>query len=723
MSEIPDTVQLRRGGTSVILHVTHAGLPSVLYWGPDLGVFSDQEAGQFAASQVPFVPGAVLDEPPIVSLLPQQSEGWSGTPGLVGTRNGNVLFPQFATTAVTTQVADSDGGITGVDLSAHDAESQIDVDLHLELSESGLLRVRSLLTNAGADGYALDSLVMALPTPASETSVIDQTGRHLRERDIQTHEFTVGTHLRTLRVGRGHTASSIHGTCEPASGWRSGLVHYVHVAWSGNTQTLAERDTLGFQVLMGGELLVPGEIVLGAGESYESPWLVATWGNGLDEAAGRIHEWLRARPQHPRTPRPVTLNAWEAVYFDHSLPRLLTLVDLAAEIGVERFVLDDGWFGSRRDDRSALGDWVVSADVWPDGLAPLADAVHAAGMQFGLWFEPEMISPDSQAARAHPEWILRPVTHLPIEARHQQVIDLTNPDAYAHVLQQMLTVLADTPIDYIKWDMNRDLYEAVAPWSGLTAYHGQVMATYALMDAVLAAHPKIEIESCAGGGGRVDLAMMERAVRVWGSDCIDPLERQLIEAGTSLLLPPELVGSHVASTVSHTTGRSLNLSLRAVTAMFSHMGIEWDITEATQAERDELRGWVQLHKQLRPLLHTGSVVHSDHPDHGYWVHGVVGSDQSRAIYAITRMATSVQRPTPPLRLPGLSPKFSYRVAELLPDGVDTSVRISGNLQVPWWGRGLTLAGSALAGAGIRFPDLDPERTLLLSITATEIHIR
>ena len=717
MTDMPALLHLRRGGTSVALTVPEVGLPAVIYWGPDLGPIGPDQVADFAASQVPFTAGSVLDAPASLSLVPQQSEGWDGTPGLVGARNGSMLFPQFVVRSVATGDESADGSAGQADCRAYDAESGVELTLHLELADSGLLRLRGTLTNTGVDGYALDSLLLALPTPAMESRIIDQTGHHLRERDIQTHEFTIGTHLRTLRVARGHALSSIHGTCQPSTGWRTGLTHYVHVAWSGNVQTLAERNTLGFQTLMGGELLMPGEIVLDAGQSYETPWLVATWGNGLDQAAGRIHDWLRARPSHPTTPRPVTLNAWEAVYFDHSLPRLLTLVDQAAQIGVERFVLDDGWFGSRRDDRSGLGDWVVSDEVWPNGLAPLADAVHEKGMQFGLWFEPEMINLDSDAARAHPDWILRPRSHLPIEARHQQVIDLTNPGAYEHVLGQMQRVLADTSIDYIKWDFNRDLYEAISPRSRRPVYHDQVRATYALMDALLAFHPGLEIESCAGGGGRIDLGMMSRAVRVWGSDCIDPIERQLIDPGTALLLPPEMVGSHIGATVSHTTGRTTNLSLRASTAMFSHMGIEWDITTAGPDERAELKAWVELHKQLRPLLHGGRVVHADHPDRGYRVHGVVAADQNRAIFAITRTTTSAQRPTPPLCLPGLDPQATYRVAELLPEGVESSVRSRDDFQVPWWGRDLTLPGTVLGQAGIRFPDLDPERTILLDLTA------
>lgn len=715
MTPQPQNFHLTRGGTSVIAHVPPSGLPQVLYWGRHLGEISQRQLESFVAAQVPTTHGSTADTAPTLSLCPQQSEGWAGTPGLIGVRGGVALFPAFDTTSA--RVEDREDGGTAITFESFDAESDIALKIILELTPSGLVRVRSELTNTGGDGYALNSLLLALPTPSAETLVIDQTGHHLRERDIQTHEFTIGTHSQAIHMNRAHTASSIHGTCAEGAGWRSGSVHYLHVAWSGNTHSLAEKDTLGFQTLMGGQLLLPGEIILDSAQTYTSPWIYATWGDGLDEAAGRIHDYLRSRPSHPQTPRPVTLNAWEAVYFDHSLPRLLKLVDAAAEVGAERFVLDDGWFGSRRDDTSGLGDWVISEDVWPNGLTPLADAVHEKGMQFGLWFEPEMINLDSDAARAHPEWVLKPATHMPIEARQQQVIDLTNPEAFDHVRSHILAVLDQTPIDYIKWDFNRDMHEAVSQRSGLPVYNDQVKATYKLMEALLEAHPELEIESCAGGGGRIDLEIMNRAVRIWASDCIDPLERILIEAGTGLLLPPELVGSHVASQVSHTTGRNLNLTLRATTALFSHMGIEWDLTEASEKDRSELAAWVGLHKEIRSLLHTGRVVHADHPDDGYWIHGVVSHDGSEAIYSITRVSTSAQRPTPPLCLPGLHDTTSYAVSELLPEGVETSIGSYGIAQVPWWGRGLSLTGATLGLGGIRFPDLNPEQTILLKVSA------
>lgn len=282
----------------------------------------------------------------------------------------------------------------------------------------------------------------------------------------------------------------------------------------------------------------------------------------------------------------------------------------------------------------------------------------------------------------------------------------------------MRQVLADVRVDFIKWDFNRDVYEAVSPRTGRVAYHAQTQATYHLMETLLAEHPGLEIESCAGGGGRIDLGVMDRAVRVWASDCIDPLERQQIEAGTSLLLPPELVGSHVASTTSHTTGRTLNLTVRASTAMFSHMGIEWNLLDATPRERRDLAAWIRLHKRFRGLFHTGRVVHADHPDQGWSIHGVVSHTGDEAVFSLMRVATSAVRPSPAIRLPGLEPSSRYRLAELLPDGITSPVGYEAHAPQSWawWNEPVTLPGSILSGAGLRFPDLAPENAILVHLT-------
>ncbi|HXA61236.1 MAG TPA: alpha-galactosidase [Streptosporangiaceae bacterium] len=708
----PGYLHLRSGGVSLILDCTGTSLPRVLHWGAALGEFADQELADLRLASEPPIPRGQADATVPLALLPEQSAGWTGTPGLTGHRAGAHFSTAFATWRVTHDVPAGDPVVAHrVVVEAVDADAGLALVLRLEMLHAGLVRLQGELANTGEGVFDLASLDIALPVPTEADELLDLTGRHLRERAQQRAPFTIGTHLRENRKARQHDAGLVMAAGARGFGWRGGEVYAVHVAWSGNTRTFAERNNQGRSVLAGGELLLAGEIRLAPGERYTGPWVYGSVGTGLDEMAGRFHHYLRSRPEHPRSARPVLINVWEAVYFDHDLARLKELADLAASIGVERYVLDDGWFGSRRDDTSGLGDWVVSPDAWPDGLGPIIDHVHGLGMQFGLWFEPEMVNLDSDVARAHTEWIFSPGPRLPVSSRHQQVLDLAHEGAYTQVRDQMLAILDEYRIDYIKWDYNRDLVEAGHLPTGRAGVHEQTLAVYRLIDEIRAAYPGLEIESCAGGGGRADLGILGRADRVWASDCIDPLERQQIEAGTSLLLPPEMVGSHIASPVSHTTGRATSLDFRAGTAFFSHLGIEWDITSATPEDLARLGQWVAAHKAYRDLLHRGTVVHADHPDPALWVHGVVAEDRSTAIFTLVAVRTAVTTSPGRVRLPGLDPAAVYRVRPLCPGDV-TGIHEA----VPWWRTGVTLSGEVLERVGVQAPHLDPEQMVLLELT-------
>ena len=709
-------LDLRAAGVALLLDCTGTGLPRVLHWGPDPGPRTARDVADLRLALRPGTASGQVDVVVPLSLLAEQSAGWLGTPGLTGHREGRDFSTRFEVSAVRHDVTDGDPVVAHrVRVTAADDTAGLGLDLQLEMLVSGLVRLRAAVTNTGTGVFDLATLDVNLPVPLEADEILDLTGRHLRERTPQRHAFTLGTHLRETRRGRGHDASLLLAAGPTGFGWRAGEVRAVHVAWSGNTRTYAERGNTGSSLLAGGELLLAGEVRLAEGDTYAGPWVYGSTGTGLDDLAARFHRFLRARPEHPRSPRPVLINVWEAVYFDHDLGRLKQLADLAASIGVERYVLDDGWFGSRRDDTSGLGDWVVSDAVWPEGLAPIVDHVHALGMQFGLWFEPEMVNPDSEVARAHPEWILAPGERLPVPARHQQVLDLAHPDAYAHVRDQMLAILAAYRIDYIKWDHNRDLVEAGHRSTGRPAVHEQTAAAYRLIAELKAAHPDLEIESCSGGGGRADLGIMALTDRLWTSDCIDALERQQIEAYTTLLLPPELMGSHIASPISHTTGRAHSLDFRAGTAFFSHLGIEWDITTASPEELEQLRGWVEAHKQHRALLHTGTVVRDERPDGAHAVRGVVAADLGEAIYSIVALGTSVMNPPGVFRLPGLDRSARYRV-QPLPPGATVGGRTSDAMTTPaWWSHGVTLPGGLLADVGVQAPGLKPEQGVLLHV--------
>jgi alpha-galactosidase len=487
----------------------------------------------------------------------------------------------------------------------------------------------------------------------------------------------------------------------------------AHLAWSGNHALLAERLDDGRRYVQLGELLHPGEVVLEPGESYGTPWVLGVYADGgLTPATWGFHRALRTRAIAPTTPRPVTLNTWEAVYFDHESSRLRELADRAARVGVERFVLDDGWFGSRRDDTRGLGEWWVSDEVYPEGLGPLIDHVRSLGMEFGIWVEPEMVNADSAVAREHPEWIATVAGHDPVLGRNQLVLDLTNDDAYEYVAAHLDALLRTHDIGFVKWDMNRP-HVAAADASGAPASHRLVLALYRLLDELRAAHPSVEFESCASGGGRIDHAILERTDRVWTSDCNDAVERQVIQRGASMLVPPEVMGCHIGPPTAHTTGRRQAIAFRGITAMFGHLGIEWDLTGADDAQLDALADVVALHRQHRQLLHEGDVVRLD-TEPSVCAHGVYAADRSAGLVSFAQLTTGDGLAPSPLVLPGLDPDRVYRVEHVALPGL----RLGHGRLPDWWASGCELTGAALAAVGVQLPALLPETAVLLSLRAT-----
>jgi alpha-galactosidase len=712
---VDSVIHLRAGGVSLVVDTAGAQLPRVLHWGADLGELPLSALHALRRATVAQVVTNSIDQGVPLSMLPEQALGWLGTPGVSGHRAGSDFSPAFL---VDDLLLESPVGAIAnrLTVSATDTHAGLGLVLEVELTTSGLLRTRATLKNASrTSDYTLDSLLLALPVPMRAQEILDFTGRHLRERSPQRHEFTLGTHLRENRRGRtGADATLLLLAGTPGFSFEAGEVWGLHVGWSGNHRTLAERTPAGDGFLGGGELLLPGEGTLDPGATYATPWVYGSWGRGLDAMSARFHEYLRARAQHPTTPRLVVLNTWEAVYFDQDLAALTALTDAAAEVGVERFVLDDGWFRHRRDDHAGLGDWYVDETVWPDGLRPLVEHVRAAGMEFGLWVEPEMINVDSDLARKHPDWILSTGNRLPPEARHQQVLDLANPAAYEHILERLDSLVDEYAIDYLKWDHNRDLVEPGSSSHGRAGVHDQTLAVYRLMDELKTRHPQLEIESCSSGGGRADLGILDHTDRIWTSDCIDALERQQIQRWTGLLLPPEFIGAHVGSPIAHSTGRTHSLAFRAGTALFGHLGVEWDLRSATATERTDLATWISLYKEKRELLHTGRVVHADHPDHALLVQGVVASDRSEAMYSLVAVATSIWSPPGLVRLPGLDPDADYRLTPLGPTADVPSS--GGHAPPPWWADGILLPGRVLAEVGVQAPWLMPERLVLLAAT-------
>ena len=743
---IEDLIHLTAAHVSLVLDVSGGRLPRIMHWGAAL---DDSDLAAVSRASVEPRVGGELDERNALSVIPEQSWGWLHTPGIAGSRAGRDHATRFEVTEVERythgegDAVYNDGAVQGVVVRAADAVAELALTVTIELLGSGLARARAQLASTGngsgevgvngAEPYQLEQLTLLFPVPREATELLDFTGRWIRERTPQRHEFVTGVHLRESRRGKpGHDSAFLIAAGTPSFGFRRGEVWLTHVGWSGNSRHLAERANDGAGLIGGGELLFPGEVRLATGDSYESPWVYASYSaTGLDVASGRIHRWLRSRPNHPQRPRPVLVNTWEASYFDHDHDAVRALADAAAEVGAERFVLDDGWFRHRRSDNAGLGDWYVDEGVYPDGLEWLADYVRGKGLEFGLWFEPEMINPDSDLARAHPEWIAQPHAadaagrgggRLPIAARRQQVLDLTHPEAYAYIEERLHSLVAALRPAYLKWDHNRDLLEAGNTVTGRPIGHLQTLAFYRLLDGLHEAFPGIEIESCAGGGGRIDLGVLERAERVWASDTNDPLERQRMQLWTTLIVPPEMMGAHIGPPRAHTTHRTSSLDFRAGTAFWGHLGIEWNVAgpEASEpATRAAIAAWVALHKEFRALLHTGDVVRSDLPVEGRILQGVVARDGSDAVYSFAATDSVVEQPTGLLRLEGLDPERVYRVSPIGPVGLDPAFT---RARPEWWadavaGRAPELTGRALAVHGVQAPGLMPDEVVLIRAQA------
>ena len=700
----------------MVVDLATTGLPTIVHWGEDLGLIGPADLAGLALAAAPQRVSGGLDVPARLTLLPHEGSGWQGTPGLEGHRAGQAFSPAFSTVSV-------DAATSTLTVLAEDPTAGLALRAELEVTHAGLLRQRLTVTNQGPTAYDVLALTPTFPLPSTARELLTTTGRHLRERSPQRHALVVGTHVRESRRGRpGADASLLLAAGTPGFGFERGLVHAVHTAWSGNHRLLAERTPAAESFLQAAELLLPGEISLAPGEAYTTPWAVGSWGDGLDDLAARFHTALRARPTHPQRARPVTLNTWEAVYFDHDPAVLGALAERAAAVGVERFVLDDGWFRGRRDDTAGLGDWTVDAGVWPLGLTPLVEQVRGLGMEFGLWVEPEMVNLDSDLARAHPEWILQPGGgRLPVEGRQQHVLDLSHPGAFAHILDHLDALLTTYEIAYLKWDHNRDLVAAGGGASGedrrRPRVHEHTLALYRLLDELKVRHPGLEIESCASGGARVDLGILERTDRVWTSDCIDPVERLMIQKYTGLLVPLELLGAHVSGPRSHSTHRTHELDLRAGVALLGHLGIEWDITAISDDEAARLAAWVQAYKDHRDLLHTGRLVHADLAEPSLDVRGVVSPDRARALFTLTQVTTSETSPAGRVTFPGLDPDRSYRVRLTGPSEDLPPEPGPGQSPLLWATDGVQATGRALATAGVQAPALYPEHLVLVHVTA------
>jgi alpha-galactosidase len=700
-------IHLSQSNSSIIFEEGDETL-SVVHWGKKVGALdSALEKALSAAVHKPHFHGG-LDVAPRNLVLREHSRGFIGHPAIRGHRNGVAASNRFILKSATQK-----------EQSLHaiffDQIAELEVQLTYTLTPSDVLLIDGEITNKGCNDYFLEHFLYWLPLSEQADQVLDFYGHWTKERQPQRRDIAYGLTTREGFEGRsGHDYTISQIALNTTTSFRSGQAWSLAMAWSGNNIHHVERLIDGSKAIGAGEYLLPGEVILKAGESYKAPRAVASFSaEGLDGLTNNHYTWIRSRSNHITKvrPRPLTLNMWEAVYFNHSFDGIKKIVDKAAELGVERVVLDDGWFGSRRNDRLGLGDWVVSKDVWPEGLQPIIKYINDKGIEFGLWFEGEMVNADSDLYRQHPDWILQEPGRIPVEGRWQQVLDLTKEGAYNHVLNQVDAVLTENNIAYIKWDHNRHLSDPIS--DGRPVVRKQTEAIYRLFDELKRRHPGLEIESCASGGGRVDLGMIEHADRFWTSDQNDPLERQQIQRWSAMVIPPEFLGTHVGPTVGHQMHRTHDISFRAINALFGHSGIEWNVTEASDHEIAVLKSYIAFYKAHRTLIHSGAVVRSDVIQGNAQMYGTVSHDKREAIFSYMQL-TSLDNFGPLVAtFDGLDGETKYQVS------VNEALSAPEFLQKvhPGWWPSLLLTGDQLANIGLQLPVLMPESGLLFEVKA------
>ena len=670
------TIAIRGDGLALALALPDEGMPEILAFGPGA------EAASWTAPRANRENG--MDEDvPSARLLPTGGLGHFGWPAILGHRDGRASVIAFADWEV------EDRGSRCV-LTARDALVGLEIAIEAKIADMTLC-LTTRLTNIGADIFTLDRCMAGnMIAPEGPIEIQSFGGGWGREFQTRSEPLTARLWMQESRRGRTSHDRSPSVILDRLA---------AHLGWSGNHVMAVETLDDGRRLVHLGELFEPGEMRLAPGEAYASP--TAYFASHADALRRRIVAEM-TWPEGGPTPRPVTLNTWEGVYFDHRLPQLMAQAAAAAELGVERFVLDDGWFGKRDSDASSLGDWWIDARKYPDGLKPLADHVHALGMQFGLWFEPEMINPDSDLYRAHSDWALGVEGRRAPLSRKQLVLDLTRPEVADHIFAAMDAVLRATAVDYIKWDMNRDLAPG-ADASGRARVGAQTRAVYALMDRVRAAYPRLEIETCASGGGRADYGALQRTHRIWTSDCTDPLARLEIQRGARLLFPPAILGAHISASPNHQTHRETSLDFRALVAFAYHLGVELDPLRLGDDERARLKAWIALHKRYRSILHGEKAFHQE-PIDGRYVWGAASDDT--IVVIVAQGAQMMSEQAPPLRLPSecVQPGV-WRVAMCFPEKPDFIRAVEPQRR---WLTGQFATGSAnLTVAGLPLPMLRP----------------
>ncbi len=526
------------------------------------------------------------------------------------------------------------------------------------------------IENRGSqDLHLTTAMSLSLDFPDSQYEFVHFSGAWSRERYTKIRTLEQG--IQSVESTRGHSSHNHNpfimlrrqGTDEQA-----GEALGFSLIYSGNFLAQVEVDTWDTSRVLLGINPFGFDWKLSPGESFQTPEAVMVYScQGMGSLSRAFHKLYRtrlARGMWRDQPRPILLNNWEATYFDFTEDKLVSIAQAAKQDGVELFVLDDGWFGARSNDKAGLGDWVANPKRLPGGITRLAQRIEELGIKFGLWFEPEMVNKDSDLYRSHPDWILKTPNRSSSHGRNQYVLDFSRPEVVDAVYAMMSKILSEAKVSYIKWDMNRSITEcystALSPDRQGEVFHRYILGVYDLYSRLNAKFPHVLFESCASGGGRFDPGMLYYAPQAWVSDDSDAVERLKIQYGTSFCYPISSMGAHVSAVPNHQINRTTPLSTRANVACFGAFGYELDLNQLTLEEREQVREQIKFVKQYRLVLQYGDFYRLKSPFEGTvtaWMS--VSPDKRTALVGWYKTLNQVNGPYQRIKLQGLNPKLSY----------------------------------------------------------------
>lgn len=676
---------------SLVLSSLNNRLPCIIYWGECLP--RDENLDELYEASKKDWGDNLLDQIPELSILPEQSANFSGQLGCkMRDVNGHLLSSSFvffadevSNNSLTLVFKDKDLGITytaGIDALYEDDVYALNAKIN---------------SNNPIIMEWLSAPVIEAPQTSNE--MLDYGGHWGSEFRSQTTPWVTGVHLRESRVG---TTSHAHfpGLMIPTAGSSENLgsCYGFHYGWSGGHRMIAEQLQDGRKQIQFGNT---ENSELNPLTSFETAKLyISHSGAGLG-GVGRIFRDFVSNSIVDLpigSIRPVHYNCWEAVYFDHNIEELKEIATLAADIGAERFVLDDGWFKGRNSATSSLGDWYVDEHKYPDGMHPLVKHIHSNGMTFGLWFEPEMVSPDSDLFRSHPEWILGDISQT--LGRAQYVLDISINEVQEYLFERIDSILNEYPIEYIKWDHNR-----VLPYPDAS----QTRALYSLLDRIRESHSGLEIETCSSGGGRIDYGILEHTQRVWLSDSNDALERLRIQHEALLWLPIHVTGSHVGPKVCHTSGRELPMSFRAWVSAQRHMGFEMDPKELSSEDKVILKSVTQWWKKNREWMMSANILRLPCIDKTVIAEIQVNLQGDHFVVFAGQSSASELSSSVPLVLAGLDSKSMYNISV----HNKKEIKSLGKSDEGLMNRNLMLSGQFLMTKGLQLPKVFPANMLVI----------